>query len=66
MHEFITIAEAVAILNITEASVRRAVQRGDIIGGKVDGRYIVSKQSVESYKPNTYPKNASKNIEVNH
>lgn len=62
MHEFITVPEAVDILRITEASVRRAIQRGEIIGGKLGGRYIASKQSVEAYKPREYRSGASEEM----
>lgn len=54
MHEFIGVAEAAERLGITQDSVRDAIQRGEIVGGKVGGRYVVSAQSVEEYTPRSY------------
>ena len=54
MHDFVTIPEAARMLGITEVSVRDAVKRDEIIGGKIGGRYIVSRQSVVAYRPREY------------
>ena len=54
MHDFITAPEAARILGVTEVAVRDAVRRDEIIGGKIGGRYYVSRQSVEGYRPREY------------
>jgi hypothetical protein len=51
MHDFITVTDAARLVGISEVAVRDAVQKDEIIGGKVGGRYIVSKQSALAYKP---------------
>jgi len=54
MHEFITTPEAARLLGVSEVAVRDAVRRDEIIGGKIGGRYYVSRQSVEGYRPRDY------------
>ena len=60
MQEFITVPEAAKLLGITDDAIRQAIQRDDILGGKVGGRYYVLKASVEAYKPREYPRDAEK------
>lgn len=59
MHDFITVPEAARMLGITEVAVRDAIQRDEIIGGKVGGRYIVSRQSAECFRPREYERRRS-------
>lgn len=51
MHTFITVPEAADLLGVTVHAIRDAVQRGASIGGKLGGRYIVSQQLAEAYRP---------------
>lgn len=60
MHTFITVPEAAELVGVTVHAIRSAVQRGDIVGGKLGGRYIVSRESAQAYQPREYTRNGDK------
>ncbi len=60
MYTFVTVPKAASLLGVTEDSVRDAIQRKAIIGGKIGGRYYIVKESLETYKPREYPRDGEK------
>ncbi len=53
--EFITVKEAAELVGKSKAAIYYAIERGDLIGGKVNGTTIVLKSSLDAYTPNQYP-----------
>lgn len=64
MHEFVTVSQAAALLGISEVAIREAIRQGDIIGGKVGGRYYALKDSVLAYQPRAYSRQYTQTYEL--